>query len=135
MPYAYFVRVEDTLPGEEFHVLLHRLRVKLGDDVVARQMIPVPLCAEDIRKRFKDIDFDFVVANPHLIRDGASVAFQNVREQGRVAFSIGLKKFDATVNRLREFAFERNLDVVWKPVMPGDQYRSEERRLRTNDLV
>ena len=59
----------------------------LGDDVVARQIIPVPLCAEDLATRFKDIDFDFVVANPHLIRDGASVALQNVREDGRVAFS------------------------------------------------
>lgn len=99
-------------PREYFTSFCTGSASKLGDDVVARLMIPVPLCAEDIRTRFKDIDFDFVVANPHLIRDGASVAFQNVREQGRVAFSIGLKRFDATVNRLREFAFERDLDIV-----------------------
>ena len=52
---------------------------------------------DDLKIRFKDIDFDFVVANPHFIREGASAAFQNVREDGRVAFSIWLKRFDATV--------------------------------------
>jgi len=111
--YVYFVREEDTAPGREFDLLLHRLRMSVGDAAVVRQIVPVPVSATDLQSRFRDLIFDFVVANPQLTRQGTSVAFQNVREGGQVAFAVGLKHFDATVNRLREYAFEQNLTAVW----------------------
>jgi hypothetical protein len=117
--YVYFVHAHDMFPGEEFDLLAHRLRIGVGDSIVAQQVIPVPINAEDLRLRFSDIDFDFVVANPHLVRDGASVAFQNVRGRGRVAFSVGMTGLDATINRLREYALMKGIDNAWKPLQPA----------------